>query len=377
MAGISRATALIFCTTGLTPTDGFGAAANGNTATEAGSSNNVANLQSGTSGAWVAGWLAAVLGASKFPAVEDMNAINNVFSTQIAYLLERGIAEYDAATTYNIGDITRAVGTTNLYSSKTNANLGNALSSTGNWLYCGNLSQLGSAPAWCGTSGGSANAQTLTTGASLSALTAGQIFAFTAGFTNTNTVTFAIDSVTASNSYVNAAAGVITAPANTVIAGNDYLLLWNGTDLVFLGTQAPGANLQVTPSNPTGTTSSVGVMMGLGLTPAVITPSKSGNVLIVASGTAANSSGGTDTTSMQIRYGTGTAPSNGAALTGTAVGNKPVYQPATAGANSGFQCNGVITGLTPGTQYWIDLSCNITGGGTGTLQLIGLSGIEQ
>lgn len=143
MAGIARATQQIFSTTGLTPTGGFGAAAAGTTTTEAGSSNSVANIQTGQSGVWNAGWLSAVLGASKFPAVEDMNGIFNVITNQIAYLLERGIPEYDSGTSYNIGDVCKGIGSSLLYKSLTNANLGNALSSSANWLLCCDLAAIG------------------------------------------------------------------------------------------------------------------------------------------------------------------------------------------------------------------------------------------
>lgn len=145
MAGISRATAQLFGTTGLTPASGFAGAANSDLSTEIGSSNTVANIQSGISGEWAAGWLAATLGSSKFPAIEDLNAVDLVFSTQIAYLLERGIPEYDAGTTYNIGDICRAVGLSTIYKSLINANTGNALSNGTDWQFCGDLANIAGA----------------------------------------------------------------------------------------------------------------------------------------------------------------------------------------------------------------------------------------
>lgn len=143
MAGILRATAQLFGTTALTPSSGFAGAANSDLGTEIGSTNSVANIQSGISGQWAAGWLAAVLGSSKFPAIEDMNAVDLVFSTQIAYLLERGIPEYDAGTTYNIGDICRGIGLSTIYKSLINANTGNALSNGTDWQFCGDLVNIG------------------------------------------------------------------------------------------------------------------------------------------------------------------------------------------------------------------------------------------
>src|SRR5712691_7351312 len=75
---------------------------------------------------------------------------------------------------------------------------------------------------------------------------------------------------------------------------------------------------QSTPANPTGTNNTTGLMMGLAGT---ITPVRSGAIMIVISGDCTD-----DTISygaaIQIRFGTGTAPTNGATLTGTAVGAK-------------------------------------------------------
>lgn len=373
MAGLVRYTQTIFASSGLTGTAGFGAAANGTTTTENGSANTPSNIMTGTSGAWTGGWIQAVLGASKFPAVEDMNAVNYVFSYQLGYLFERGIPEYDSGTTYNIGDITRAAGTGNIYISKIDTNLGNALSVTADWQYCGNIKQLLSAPSWCGTSGGSANAQTLTTGASLSALTAGSVFTFTAGATNTAAMTIAIDSVSATSVYGNTSGGVAAVPANTIISGNDYSVLWDGTHLVLLNASAPLASYQATPADPASTSSTSAVMCGLA---GSITPTRTGRVLVIMSGTAGNGAGGSDSASMQIRYGTGSAPTNGAAATGTAVGNKPTVQNSISGASIGWSAQAIINGLTVGTAYWLDLTQNSNIAGTTTVAQVGISAQE-
>jgi hypothetical protein len=234
MAGPARVTQALFSTTGLTPTGGFAAAANGTVTTEAGSSNTPANIMTGQSGEWAAGWLAATLGSSKFPAIEDMNGVNYVLTYQLAYLLERGIPEYDAGTSYNIGDITRQAATGNLYLSLINANLGNALSNGSDWKFCGNIEQLISAPYWCGTSTGSANAQAISTGYSLGALTAGQTFNFTAGFSNSGTITLAIDSVAAADLYYNGGSGLATVVSTQIVVGNDYTVLYDGSKLVVI-----------------------------------------------------------------------------------------------------------------------------------------------
>ena len=59
-------------------------------------STDIAVIQA--AGAWANGWGSALV--DLFPAQEDLNAVPYVNSTQIAYLLQQGIAEYDASTVY-------------------------------------------------------------------------------------------------------------------------------------------------------------------------------------------------------------------------------------------------------------------------------------
>jgi hypothetical protein len=61
-------------------------------------------------------------------------------------------------------------------------------------------------------------------------------------------------------------------------------------------------------------------------------------------------------TSIKVFFGTGVAPTNGAAITGTQVGN--VIQSINSASNSGgaFVNGGIITGLSAGTAYWFDAS---------------------
>ena len=80
------------------------------------------------------------------------------------------------------------------------------------------------------------------------------------------------------------------------------------------------ATAQSTPADPTGTTDTTGKMMGLA---GAITPTYTGRLLIIVSGNLTNTTAAAgDGAKAQIRYGTGSAPSNGDALTGTAVGNQ-------------------------------------------------------
>lgn len=139
MTAISRVTQKIFGTTGNVGTGGFGAAALGNTSTEVATSQTLATIM-GTA-PWASGWDSATLGSSKFPAVEDMNALTYTITTQLAYLFQQGIPDYDAGTTYYIDSIVKKPSTTQVYYSLTNGNIGNALTDGANWAAGADLSK--------------------------------------------------------------------------------------------------------------------------------------------------------------------------------------------------------------------------------------------
>lgn len=114
------------------------------------------------------------------------------------------------------------------------------------------------------------------------------------------------------------------------------------------------------PSNPAGTTSATGVMMGLAGNFAPATA----RMLVVVSGYVSNVASAV--VQLQLRYGTGTAPSNGNAPSGTAVGS---LEHATASASNysmPFEVSAIITGLVASTTYWLDLVL-LTSGGTATV----------
>ena len=77
------------------------------------------------------GWADAVV-ANNAPALQDMNALFYVDTYQLAYLMQTGIAEWDAATEYYIGSwCTDGVGTP--YVSIVDTNLNNAVTDTTKW----------------------------------------------------------------------------------------------------------------------------------------------------------------------------------------------------------------------------------------------------
>lgn len=95
---------------------------------QAGSPNysvNIATIQS--LAAWLQGWAGAVT-AGKVPPLEELNAAFLEPSYQIGYMLEMGIPEYDAGTTYFTSSICQYTGL--LYQSITDNNTGNTPSSS-------------------------------------------------------------------------------------------------------------------------------------------------------------------------------------------------------------------------------------------------------
>lgn len=97
MAKITRATQKVFGeNAGLNEIGVFGSLAAGSPAY----ATTPAQVQSLSN--YLQGWFGAVLGSNS-PAIEDMNAVHFLFARQLAYLMQTGVPEYDAATTYYIG----------------------------------------------------------------------------------------------------------------------------------------------------------------------------------------------------------------------------------------------------------------------------------
>ncbi len=126
---------------------------------------------------------------------------------------------------------------------------------------------------------------------------------------------------------------------------------------------------QSSPSNPTGTTSTTAVMMGLA---GAFTPKSTGRVLIMLSGDIKNSTS-TDGATVQLAYGTGAAPANAAAATGTTVGGKPAFVAAANNQTVPFSVQAVVSGLTLGTAIWIDAQVAAVTGGTASIENLSLS----
>lgn len=137
--------------------------------------------------------------------------------------------------------------------------------------------------------------------------------------------------------------------------------------LAISGSGATNAHLaSQTLTDPTGTTSSSVVMMGFGAT-CKITPTNSGAVTFIFSGSLTNDTA-SSSAAAAIYYGTGTAPTNGTSATGTRIGNATGSYISVSSEYYSYALPEVITGLTPGTAYWFDLG--VATGGTGTAKPI-------
>jgi hypothetical protein len=105
-----------------------------------------------------------------------------------------------------------------------------------------------------------------------------------------------------------------------------------------------------------------------------ITPATSGKVLLIISGEI-NNFGGNGAATTQISYGTGTPPANGDPATGIATGNS--IQVISENADVPFTTNVVLTGLTIGTTYWIDLQLEANNGEQAVVAAISISAMEM
>jgi hypothetical protein len=170
-------------------------------------------------------------------------------------------------------------------------------------------------------------------------------------------------------------------PAPPALSGSEIVQLTNAgisraTAQQIANTKTANATSQSQPSAPTAPAStSAYAMQGLAGT---VTPKLSGNVLLMVSGIVISPAGTAAGNGIkyQLSYGTGTAPANAAALAGTQVGAVQEYtNPATVTAADvmvPFSTHAVVTGLTVGTAYWIDLAAE----SVATASDMGLSGVS-
>jgi hypothetical protein len=125
------------------------------------------------------------------------------------------------------------------------------------------------------------------------------------------------------------------------------------------------------PGNPTGLTNAAQRMLGL---KGSITPTGSGTVVFSIQGDEFVMGG--EQCSVQFRYGTpAPGPNNNAAATGTLVGPTISLYVNTVWSMDNFLR--IVTGLTPGTSYWFDLSmAAVSGTGVCALENMHLVAFE-
>lgn len=83
------------------------------------------------------GWNDATYSAEKLPPLEEFQALQYLFSRQLAYLMQEGIAEWDTNTTYYKGALVKAIqsdGSFILYASLVDNNQGNLVTDTTKWV---------------------------------------------------------------------------------------------------------------------------------------------------------------------------------------------------------------------------------------------------
>lgn len=95
--------------------------------------NDIDLLQAGT--AWPRGWFAETI-ATRRPFIQDQNAVDFVFGYMLCYLLQMGVPEWDAGTTYYINSIVQGPDGS-LFRSLADNNLNNAVTDGTKWANAG------------------------------------------------------------------------------------------------------------------------------------------------------------------------------------------------------------------------------------------------
>lgn len=162
----------------------------------------------------------------------------------------------------------------------------------------------------------------------------------------------------------------------------DLALRSDGTNVasvinpVVTAVEVPGAVLSVSPTNPTGTTSAPGVMMGYGVqgTPTIITPQSTGKILITMNGAVSNAVS-TTASSVYLHTGTGAPPANGAASTGAQNTNQGATRFVCNSCYIPYSTTFLVTG-TVGVPLWIDAKLRSDGVSLATVVSNVVSAVE-
>lgn len=128
MSNLERVNAKIFA--GDAPTESIGQFGSALAGTKY-NTTDVAEIQALE--AYEQGWQDAVLTEKNYPTLEEMNGVFKTLSYQIAYLLQKGVPEWDSAATYYTGDVCKSTSGTSLYFSQSDDNTNHPLSQTQYW----------------------------------------------------------------------------------------------------------------------------------------------------------------------------------------------------------------------------------------------------
>lgn len=113
---------------------------------------------------------------------------------------------------------------------------------------------------WGGTSGGSANAQTIAITPAVTALVAGQAFRFFAGFTNTAATTLAVNA-TAATALLRP--GRVPCVGGEILLNGTYTVVYDGTFFVLVSNPAPRGYLSGLTLSAAGGTGTFGIAAGV------------------------------------------------------------------------------------------------------------------
>jgi hypothetical protein len=154
--------------------------------------------------------------------------------------------------------------------------------------------------------------------------------------------------------------GGLALPSTAASEGSGTINVANGYYIAASNIQTAKAATSKTTASPGSVTATSATYKMLGFA-GTITPKWNTAIMLTITGSVTDATLA-DTVTLVASYGTSTAPTNGANLTGTQVGSVYAFAQAVASDATGFAIGVVITGLTAGTAYWLDLAVGSAGG---------------
>lgn len=227
MAKITRKTQKIFAG-GASNNGQFGSARAGTFQT----SNDIAVLQS--LAAFTQGWADATISGQNLPTLEELQALHFITTSQIGYLLQDGIAEYDAGTTYYQKSIVKKAGTYELYGSLIDDNVGQSLADVSKWTFLFDMAAITAAyqnPASYAADTGSANTIVIAPSPARLAYNTGDMFLVKPIANSTGAATINVNGLGAKS--IKLVDGTDPTTGMIVTTGM-FLLVYNGTNMILI-----------------------------------------------------------------------------------------------------------------------------------------------